>query len=109
MSKRIATALGAAAILVLCVWGLLFLMAKHVTQTEAQRIATEEVQRSAEELRFDASIFSGPELVDVKKWGYAFQWRFSDSKGAVEMLVWVDKYGGTEISWDGDLERLKRR
>lgn len=69
--------------------GVLFLTAKPVTEKDAQRIATQEVSRSAEQLRFDASVFRGPELIDVQQWGYAFQWGFSDQQGPVDMLVWV--------------------
>jgi hypothetical protein len=109
MIKTAMKILGVVIVLLVGVWGALFLTAKPVTEAEAQGIATQEVKRSAEQLRFDASIFRGPELVDVQRWGYAFQWRYSDQEGTVDMLVWVDKYGGAEISWEGDLERLRTR
>lgn len=101
--------LGGAIVMIVGIWGVLYVTAKPITREEAQRLATEEVYRSAQQLRFDSSVFRGPELLDTQQWGYAFQWRFSDPGGIVEMLVWVDKYGGTEISWDGDLERLRQR
>jgi len=101
--------LGVMIVLVLGVRGVLFLTVKTVTQEEAERIATQKVQRYADESGFDAAVFQGPELVDVQQWGYAFQWRFADPEGTVNILVWVDKHGGTEISGRGNLERLRKR
>jgi ABC-type uncharacterized transport system YnjBCD permease subunit len=109
MIRRAMKILGLVIVLVASAWVGLFLTAKTVTLEEAEQIAIQKVQRSAERLRFNAAVFRGPELVDVQPWGYAFRWVFSDAEGTVEMLVWVDEYGGTEISWEGDLERLKTR
>lgn len=109
MIRAVVKVLCVVTVLVAGAWGVLFLTAKPVDREEAQRIATEEVKLSAEQLQFDATVFQGPELVDVQQWGYAFQWRFTDQEGTVGMLVWVDKYGGVEISWNGDLERLRTR
>lgn len=104
------TVLVVAIALVVGIWGWLYLTAKPpVTEKEAQRIAIEQVHRSGQQLGFDASTFQGPKLVDAQRGAYAFQWRFSDQEGTVDMLVWVDEYGGAEISWKGNLERLKTR
>ena len=101
--------LGVAMALVVGVLGWLYLTAKPVTEKEATRLATEEVYRSGQQLGFDPSIFQGPEATTVGGAAYAFEWRFSDQEGAVTILVWVDKYGGTEITWEGNLERLRKR
>jgi len=97
------------AALIVGTWGVLSLTAQPVTQEEARSIAIAQVHRSGQQLHFDPSVFEGPKLVDQREGAFAFQWRFSDTIGEVDMLVWVDPYGGSEISWKGDLERLKRR
>jgi hypothetical protein len=107
MIRTAAKILGSIVVLAVVTGVLLDLTAKPVTRKEAEKMAIEEVRRSAQQLRFDASIFEGPKLIDEQEGAYAFQWRFSDQVGTVKMLVWVEKYGGTEISWWGDLERLQ--
>lgn len=109
MVRIVKKVLGVGAALVVGVWGWLYLTAKPVTEREARRIATEEVLRSGQQLGFDPSIFQGPQPTTVGGAAYAFEWRFSDQQGTVDMLVWVDEYGGAEISWKGNLERLKTR
>lgn len=101
--------LGIVLALVVGLWGVHYLTWKPITEKEAERIASEQVHRSGQQLGFDPSIFQGPALVQVDRGGYAFQWRYSDPMGAVEMLVWVDEYGGSEISWKGDLEQLRAK
>jgi hypothetical protein len=101
--------LGVLAALIVGTWAVLSLMVKPVTQEEARSIAIAQVHRSGQQLRFNASVFEGPQLVDQRDGAFAFQWRFSDHLGDVDMLVWVDEHGGSEISWKGDLERLKTR
>ena len=102
-------AVGGVLILTIGVWAVLYLARKPVKQSEAERIATEQVHRSGQQLGFDPSRFRGPEMVQVDGEAYAFEWRYSDGQGVVEILVWVDAHGGTEISWKGDLEPLRKK
>jgi hypothetical protein len=80
--------LGVVIVLVASAWVGLFLTAKTVTLEEAEQIAIQKVQRSAERLRFNAAVFRGPELVDVQAWGYAFRWVFSDGLLARRIRGW---------------------
>jgi hypothetical protein len=109
MLRKISVGFGVIVGLVLGLWGVLYLTAKPVTKQEAQAIAIEQLKRSGKQLRFDPGIFRGPEPFEMGGVPYAFQWTFSDSEGPIRMIVWVDEYGGSELTWEGDVERLRKR
>jgi hypothetical protein len=89
-------------------WAFFFITGKPITKEQAEAIAANEVRRSGEQLRFDTSVFHGPEPFLMTSHPHAFQWTFVDQAGAVRLLVFVDEYGGTELTWEGDLERLRK-
>lgn len=87
----------------------LYITVKPVTKEQAETIAVEEVRRSGQQLGFDASLFHGPEPFLMTSQPHAFQWTFVDQAGTVRLLVFVDEYGGSELTWEGELERLRTR
>ncbi|MGD9724704.1 MAG: hypothetical protein AB7U76_26000 [Pirellulales bacterium] len=95
--------------LTLGAWAFFFITKQPITQERAEAIAAEEVQRSGEQLRFNTSVFRGPEPFLMTSHPHAFQWKYVDNAGAVRLLVFVDEYGGAELTWEGDLERLRKR
>lgn len=106
---RIVKIVGVIIGLTLGAWAFFLITAKPITKEQAEAIATEEVRRSGEQLRFDTSVFRGPEPFLMTSHPHAFQWTYVDNAGAVRLLVFVDEYGGAELTWEGDLERLRKR
>jgi len=100
---------GAALILGMIIWIVSYLNRRPVDEREAEAIARAQVYRSGQQLRFDPALFEGPEPIKVGGARYAFLWRYADQYGKVQIVVSVDKYGGSEFAFDGDLERLRAR
>jgi hypothetical protein len=90
-------------------WAFFFITAKPITKDQAQAIAANEVRRAGEQLRFDLSAFHGPATFPMTSHPHAFQWTYTDNAGTVRILVFVDEYGAAELTWEGDLERLRKR
>jgi hypothetical protein len=80
-----------------------------VTRNEAESIALREVHETGEMLRFDPTIFRGPELVQTDAdGGFVFRWLYVDEKGEVELLVSVDHWGNADFGSIG-VDRLCRK
>lgn len=90
-------------------WVFLYTTVKPVTKEQAETIAVEAVRGSGQQLGFDVSLFHGPEPFVMTSQPHAFQWTFVDQAGTVRLLVFVDEYGGSELTWEGNLERLRTR
>ena len=99
--------LGVAVLVILGTWVAFILAQKTITPTEAENIASERIERSGQQLGFDPQVFKGPKRIIVGGATYGFLWQYSDQKGAIELIVTVNQNGGTEFSFDGDLDRLR--
>jgi hypothetical protein len=107
MLRRVLATLGIAVFIAVFAWLALYLVRKPVTQDEALAFATQRLQRSGQQLRFDPSLFTGPTPIAIGGATYGFRWNYSDSSGSVRIIISVDQDGGTEFAFDGDLDRLR--
>jgi len=78
-----------------------------VNPEKARALAIGAFERSARQLRFDAARFDGPRPTAAVNVPYGFEWTFSDEKGQVRVIIWVDDDGSTTFAADGPLERLQ--
>jgi hypothetical protein len=85
----------------------LFFPREPVTPEKARALAIDAFERSAQQLRFDAARFDGPRPTAAVNVPYGFEWTFSDEKGRVSVIIWVDDDGWTTFAADGPLERLR--
>lgn len=105
---RIVKIVGVIVGLAIGAWGFFVITAKPITNEQAEAIAANEVRRASEQLRFNLSDFHGPEPFLMTSHPHAFQWTYTDNAGVVRLLVFVDDYGGVELTWEGDLEPLRK-
>lgn len=101
--------IGIAIALAVVIWAILYITKPLITEKDALGIANARMVRSGQQLGFDVTQFQGPQLIPVDHRAYAFKWVFSDHEGAIDVLVWVDETGASELSWKGNLERLRTR
>ena len=109
MNKVVSKIVGVAIALAVVIWAILYMTKPQITEKAAVGIANAQMARSGQQLGFDVTQFQGPHLIPVDQGAYAFQWVFSDHEGVIDVLVWVDETGASELSWKGNLERLRTR
>jgi hypothetical protein len=92
------------------VWTCGFSLECSVSREQAELIALQEVDEAAGILRFDPTIFRGPELVQTDDdGGFVFKWLYVDEKEEVELLVSVDHWGNADFGSTGGIDRLCRK
>jgi hypothetical protein len=79
-----------------------------ITAETARGRAVAQVQRFGRDFAVDISRFDGPRpTVPPVNTPYGFEWTFADNDGTVTIYVWVDKDGWTEVTWEGNIDRLQ--
>ncbi|HEY1371769.1 MAG TPA: hypothetical protein VGH50_04810 [Candidatus Binatia bacterium] len=99
-------------ILMMAVFALVFVALlwpqTKVTPETARERAISQFQRFTRDAAIDGSRFVGPkETSPPANSKYAFEWNFADTQDKVTIFVWVAKDGWTDVTWEGDLERLR--
>lgn len=81
---------------------------RPVTFEEAKKLATAQAQAYAKD-NFDLSLFTGPEPTTPPiSIAYEFYWTYRDKEGEVKLYISVEEHGSTILSYDGDLQRLRK-
>ncbi len=109
MRRQVFRVLGIGLLVGIVIWATLYWTRTPVTQIEALQFARQRLDWSGERLGFDPFIFQGPAPIEVGGAAYSFQWSYSDNKGQIEIIISVDNDGGTEIAFNGDIERLRKQ
>ena len=73
----------------------------------ARTIAKEKFPEFAKEFDFDWRLFDGPKQKAVVRDSRAFQWVYRDAEGTIEVLIWVNGDGWTELVLDESIERVR--
>jgi hypothetical protein len=82
---------------------------RPVTFQEAKNLATARMQSYAKDENYDLSLFKGPESITPPiSIAYEFDWTYRDKEGDVKLYISVEEHGSTILSYDGDLQRLRK-
>jgi hypothetical protein len=81
---------------------------RPLTYERAKRVATGQMERFAKSQNFDMRLLTGPEPTTPPGGTlYQFEWTYRHKYGVLKLDVWVSE-DNTKVTWDGDLEHLRR-